>query len=164
MNTYRLPLCGLAVLLIGGAPASCDRPDESSIDRCADPKFEWIIEEVCRPESKYSMCSNKAQYTEACVYGCVMRLCENARDCVKNPDPKWCGTSCADTHGGLFWKNLLEVGQKCYPQDDIFRQPAHGDCLTSGIEKRCPELVGTGWAAQFPFMYVPWEPPKLKRR
>jgi hypothetical protein len=121
-------------------------PDEGSGDICEEDIA--AVFELCDPTSSRSDCAGVlGEEGEACQAGCVMQTCPKLRDCAK-PDPPWCGASCDNARGGLFWRNFWSAYYACKWQFDS-TQPALGDCTTSHVEEMCPELAGTGWAARF---------------
>jgi hypothetical protein len=142
-------LLALAILVVAGAPAGCTKQVKAKGDIC-DYDMPSVYE-ACTPGLRMSPCeSAPTEFAEACQLGCVMGTCgEKVHDCEKKPDPKWCGTSCADMRGGLFWDNLLGSAIVCEYKVG-FQQPAWGECRKEYIEKRCPEIRGTPWSAQFP--------------
>lgn len=125
-------------------------PDEDDVDIC-DRDLDAVFE-LCDPARSRSDCDGvAAEEADGCQAGCVMQTCRKLRDCAE-PDPAWCGSSCADARGGLFWLNFWSAYYACKWQVGE-EQPARGDCTVADLEARCPELAGTEWTARFRGLY-----------
>jgi hypothetical protein len=141
-------LISLAVLIVAGAPASCKEQVKTGAGICY--KDMDAVFESCAPGLQGSPCQYAPEeYAEACQDGCVMSTCPEIHDCTKKQNPKWCGTSCTDMRGGLFWRNFLGAAIRC-DRNEGWKKPGYRECRITDTERRCPELTGTPWAEQFP--------------
>ena len=163
--TTRPLLCVLAVLLVGGAPASCDsskRYGPVRMDEYCRENITSITERCDGKGAKPLTCVGvPAEFADGCKLGCVMSVCSDVYNCeqsFRRPEPfvQWCGTSCADLKGGHFWYYLTFDENSCrrHKTETEYLQPAMGDCITKRMEEHCPALAGTRWAAQFPSIYT----------
>jgi hypothetical protein len=140
-------LLTLAILVGAGAPADSDERLKMEGSICDDDVSELF--EACAPGRRTAPCTcAPKEFAEACQLGCVMGTCPQVHNCEETPDPKWCGTSCADIRGGLFWRIFLASEIVCGDRVG-FQDPAQRECCNVYIEEHCPEIIGTPWAKQF---------------
>jgi hypothetical protein len=110
-----------------------------------------MAEYYCAPDEPLSDCQSVEANGAACQKGCLMQICPNVHNCELTPDVEWCGTSCADEKGGLYWRNLFAAFHTCHPDKYIrIEQPAFTHCVTRHVETLCRPLRGTSWKNAVP--------------
>lgn len=160
----------LALTLGADSKEGCSRPapaERADAPPAPDPcKNAEALVAVCSPDvstATASPCKGlEAQLTKAtgdaaaskevvegCVTGCMMQLCPSLDRCDAMPDPSWCGTSCADLTGGVFWHLLLDAAEDC-TAIGYSTQPGLGACVETAMEGQCWSLQGTDWADKLP--------------
>jgi hypothetical protein len=150
----RLLLCALAVLVVGGAPASCKHePTHRRFyynQLCTGEDLEETLE-YCAPKSHTSRCADAPEeFSRPCSDGCLMHMCRVNFACT-TPGDRWCGTSCADTHAAVFWRDARVAENRCdnLGQETAYAPGPYTECVIKESEKICPELAGTSWFAPF---------------
>lgn len=146
----RLPLCVLAVLVLAGAPASCGESTRSRghVDAC-EPVEETV--KFCSNHDESYCQGVPAEFEAQCRDGCVMTICPNIHRCERGPSPRWCGTSCADRHGALYWNYLRQAQLYCEYETRAtrFAQPSYRECVIRHAQVLCPDLRGTRWTEDY---------------
>jgi hypothetical protein len=135
----------LVTVGLGVRRAKSDEPIESLCKKDLAAVFE-----KCDPEGDWAGCKYAdAELKEACQAGCVMTACPAQVTCTEL-DPLWCGTTCADPHTALYWKNLWDADEHCdyihdLPGDEGGFMPWDA-CRKAYMKQQCPEF--TGWNRQ----------------
>ena len=145
----RLPLCVLAVLALAGGPASCETTRGGNYVEACEPVEETV--KFCSNHDE-SLCHGvPAEFEDQCRDGCVMGICQKLYRCELGPGPRWCGTSCADRHGALYWNIFHQAQLYCEhkTRDTDHAQPGYRECIMKRAEDLCPEFKGTRWTEDF---------------
>jgi len=145
----RVPLCGLVVLVLAVAPASCETTRSGNYVEACEPVAETI--KFCSDHDE-SLCHGvPAEFEDQCRDGCVMTICPNLHRCELGPSQRWCGTSCADRHGARYWNTFQRAQLYCErnTRDTHHAQPGYRECIIKRAEDLCPDLKGTRWTEDF---------------